>query len=97
MRFGQTYMRKSAAIRRPWDDGKAARGVLKALLPKSGSDIKGHMRSYGELLEASAVIRTPSRSGPPLVDAEQRPRRVDQGGGTDSSATGGNACARPGS
>jgi serine/threonine protein kinase/formylglycine-generating enzyme required for sulfatase activity len=32
---------------------KAARGVLKALLPESGTNIKGHMRSYGELLEAS--------------------------------------------
>ncbi len=32
---------------------KAARGVLKALLPDSGTDIKGHMRSYAELLEAS--------------------------------------------
>ncbi len=32
---------------------KAARGVLKALLPESGTDIKGHMRSHGELLEAS--------------------------------------------
>jgi serine/threonine protein kinase/formylglycine-generating enzyme required for sulfatase activity len=31
----------------------AARGVLKALLPESGQDIKGHMRSYTELLEAS--------------------------------------------
>ncbi len=31
----------------------AARGVLKALLPESGTDIKGHMRSYAELLEAS--------------------------------------------
>src|SRR5262249_28093935 len=32
---------------------KAARAVLKALLPESGTDIKGHMRSYAELLEAS--------------------------------------------
>jgi len=32
---------------------KAARAVLKALLPETGSDIKGHMRSYAELLEAS--------------------------------------------
>jgi formylglycine-generating enzyme required for sulfatase activity len=32
---------------------KAARAVLKALLPESGSDIKGHMRSRGELLAAS--------------------------------------------
>ena len=32
---------------------KAARAVLKVLLPDSGTDIKGHMRSYGELLDAS--------------------------------------------
>jgi formylglycine-generating enzyme required for sulfatase activity len=32
---------------------KAARAVLKALLPESGTDIKGHMRSRDELLEAS--------------------------------------------
>ena len=32
---------------------KAARAVLKNLLPDSGTDIKGAMRSYAELLEAS--------------------------------------------
>jgi serine/threonine protein kinase/formylglycine-generating enzyme required for sulfatase activity len=32
---------------------KAARADLKMLLPETGSDIKGHMRSYAELLEAS--------------------------------------------
>jgi formylglycine-generating enzyme required for sulfatase activity len=32
---------------------KAAQNVLKALLPESGTDIKGHMRSHAELLEAS--------------------------------------------
>jgi serine/threonine protein kinase/formylglycine-generating enzyme required for sulfatase activity len=32
---------------------RAARGALKALLPESGTDIKGHMRSYAELLAAS--------------------------------------------
>ena len=32
---------------------QAAREVLKALLPEVGSDIKGHMRSHSELLEAS--------------------------------------------
>ena len=39
---------------------KAARGVLKALLPESGTDIKGHMRSYAELLEASGYASRPS-------------------------------------
>ncbi len=32
---------------------KAARAVLKALLPESGTDIKGQMKSDGELLEVS--------------------------------------------
>ncbi len=32
---------------------KAARAVLKALLPESGTNIKGHMKSYAELLDAS--------------------------------------------
>jgi serine/threonine protein kinase/formylglycine-generating enzyme required for sulfatase activity len=32
---------------------KAARAVLKALLPEAGGDIKGHMRSYTELLAVS--------------------------------------------
>jgi len=37
----------------------AARNVLKALLPESGTDIKGHMRSYDELLEASGYGNRP--------------------------------------
>jgi len=38
---------------------QAARGVLKALLPESGSDIKGHMRSHAELLGASGYASRP--------------------------------------
>jgi serine/threonine protein kinase len=38
---------------------KAARAVLKALLPESGTDIKGHMRSYAELLAASSYADRP--------------------------------------
>ena len=38
---------------------KAARGVLKALLPESGTDIKGHMQSHAELLEASGYANRP--------------------------------------
>jgi serine/threonine protein kinase/formylglycine-generating enzyme required for sulfatase activity len=38
---------------------KAARGVLKALLPESGSNIKGHMRYYDELLESSDYTQRP--------------------------------------
>ncbi|HEV3302221.1 MAG TPA: serine/threonine-protein kinase [Planctomycetaceae bacterium] len=38
---------------------KAARVVLKALLPESGTDIKGNMRSYRELLETSGYGSRP--------------------------------------
>ncbi len=38
----------------------AARHVLKALLPHGGADIKGHMRSYDELLGAAGYHRHPA-------------------------------------
>ena len=38
---------------------KAAQAVLKALLPESGTDIKGQMRSRQELLEASGYENRP--------------------------------------
>jgi serine/threonine protein kinase/formylglycine-generating enzyme required for sulfatase activity len=38
---------------------KAARAVLKALLPESGADIKGQMRSFQELLEVSGYLSRP--------------------------------------
>ena len=38
---------------------KAAQAVLKALLPETGTDIKGQMRSHGELLEASGYGTRP--------------------------------------
>src|SRR5262249_31203900 len=38
---------------------KAAQAVLKALLPESGTDIKGHMRSQQELLNASGYASRP--------------------------------------
>jgi serine/threonine protein kinase/formylglycine-generating enzyme required for sulfatase activity len=38
---------------------KAARAVLKALLPETGTDIKGHMRSAVALLEASGYASRP--------------------------------------
>ena len=38
---------------------KAARTVLQALLPESGSDIRGHLRSHGELLAASGYAGRP--------------------------------------
>jgi len=40
---------------------KSARAVLKALLPESGTDIKGHMRSYAELLEESGHTDHPNK------------------------------------
>ena len=40
---------------------KAARQVLQALLPDSGTDIKGHMRSYAELLDSSGYRNTQSK------------------------------------
>ena len=39
---------------------KAARAALKTLLPESGTNIKGQMKSYDELLEASGYARRPS-------------------------------------
>jgi formylglycine-generating enzyme required for sulfatase activity len=38
---------------------KAAQAVLKILLPESGTDIKGHMRSHQELLDASGYGSRP--------------------------------------
>jgi hypothetical protein len=38
---------------------KAAQAVLKALLPEAGVDIRGHMRSQQELLEASGYASRP--------------------------------------
>ena len=38
---------------------KAARAILKTLLPESGTEIKGYMQSYAELLEASGYAGRP--------------------------------------
>jgi hypothetical protein len=38
---------------------KAAQAVLKALLPESGTDLRGHMRSHAELLAASGYGSRP--------------------------------------
>jgi serine/threonine protein kinase/formylglycine-generating enzyme required for sulfatase activity len=53
---------------------KAAQAVLKALLPEAGSDIKGHMRSKQELLEASGYGSHPQAFGDLLLilDGELR-------------------------
>lgn len=53
---------------------KAARAVLKALQPGSGTDIKGEMKSYAELLEASGYASHPRDFDELLkvLDAETR-------------------------
>src|SRR5262249_29782778 len=48
----ETFSSPSASPKLRWYQ-KAARAVLKALLPETGTDLKGHMRSYAELLAAS--------------------------------------------
>jgi eukaryotic-like serine/threonine-protein kinase len=47
---------KSASLR---PHQEAARAVLEALLPETGRDIKGHMRSHRELLYLSGYARRP--------------------------------------
>ena len=54
--IGVTFLEETFSRRRrtPSTAGTRRRAsVLKALLPESGSDLKGHMRSYKELLAAS--------------------------------------------
>ncbi len=54
---GMTFLEETfsarTAVPRHRMHQQAARSVLKALLPESGADIKGHMRSYDELMETS--------------------------------------------
>jgi formylglycine-generating enzyme required for sulfatase activity/cellulose biosynthesis protein BcsQ len=47
----------SAALR---GHRRAGQGVLKALLPESGSDIRGNMRSYHDLAQASGYANRPA-------------------------------------
>ena len=53
---------------------KSAEHVLKALLPESGTSIKGHMRSHEELMEASGYAARPKAFGDLLhiLDSETR-------------------------
>jgi formylglycine-generating enzyme required for sulfatase activity len=68
---------------------KAVRNVLKALLPESGTDIKGHMRSYAELLDISGYRDRPRDFGGlvRILDTEVRlvtptdPEGVDEASG----------------
>ncbi len=54
----ETFSAKAAPPRHRLHQ-QAARSVLNALLPKSGADIKGHMRSQQELLQVSGYARRP--------------------------------------
>jgi formylglycine-generating enzyme required for sulfatase activity len=53
---------------------KAAQAVLRALLPETGTNLKGHMRSQQELLEASGYASRPRDFGDLLriLDSEVR-------------------------
>ena len=51
---------------------KAGQAVLKALLPESGTDIKGHMRSHEELAQASGYANRPGDLDALLRTLDQR-------------------------
>jgi serine/threonine protein kinase len=57
--IGVTFLEEAfaAAPHRPYQRG--AQGVLRALLPEAGADLKGHMRSREELLAASGYAARP--------------------------------------
>jgi formylglycine-generating enzyme required for sulfatase activity len=92
---GLTFLEEtfSAATARP--DRRAAepaaRGVLAALLPKAGSDIKGRLRSRDELLAASGLQGHPHRFER-LVDLLDRELRII----TPTEPSGDPGAARPG-
>jgi eukaryotic-like serine/threonine-protein kinase len=54
----ETFSASSASPERRYHQ-KAAQVVLKALLPESGTEIRGHMRPFGELLQASGYASRP--------------------------------------
>src|SRR5262249_31151923 len=54
----ETFCAAGAPLERRYHQ-KAARAVLKALLPDSGLEIKGHVRSSGELLAVSGYANRP--------------------------------------
>jgi serine/threonine protein kinase/tetratricopeptide (TPR) repeat protein len=54
----ETFSASSAPFEHRYHQ-RAARAVLKALLPESGADIKGHMRSHEDLLRASNYAGRP--------------------------------------
>ena len=72
---GVTFLEETFSSHRPPEASahqKAAQAVLKALLPESGTDIKGHMRSDDELRDGLGLRRPPERLRRP--DAHPRPR-----------------------
>ncbi len=76
---------------------KAAQAVLKALLPETGTDIKGHMRSQQELLEASGYANRPRDSSELLRILDSEIRLItptDPEGKEEASASQGNAGER---
>jgi formylglycine-generating enzyme required for sulfatase activity len=69
---------------------RAARAVLKALLPEHGTDIKGHLRSQQELLDASGYARRPHEFGELLriLDTELRLITPTEPEGAEEPASG---------
>ena len=59
--IGVNFLEESFGSREHRHHQQAARAVLKALLPESGTDIKGHMRSHAELLAASGYADKPGQ------------------------------------
>src|SRR5262249_35581652 len=72
---------------------KAAQAVLRALLPEAGTDIKGHMRSRHELLEASGYANRPRDFGELLriLDSELRLITPTEPEGKETSEPGASA------
>lgn len=76
---------------------KAARGVLTALLPDSSTDIKGHLRSDAELMEASGCSDRPKQFAELIrvLDGELRlitptdPEGSEDAAGSNSKVEGG--------
>jgi serine/threonine protein kinase len=62
--IGVSFLEETLGVRSPNPvhrlHGRAAREVLKALLPEKGTNIKGHMRSQQQLLTASRYGRWPA-------------------------------------
>jgi formylglycine-generating enzyme required for sulfatase activity/tetratricopeptide (TPR) repeat protein len=73
-RVAVAYLEETFASASLRSHQKAASAVLKSLLPQSGSDIKGHMRSHEELLRVSGYSDRPNQFGDLLrtLDGELR-------------------------